>query len=194
MYLLITQSAIRTVHNMDQAAHPENTFQPRVDAPVSTQAEAESLRVQASVVYDLRDEFLRLRAAHIRQARARHIELLLELAEPLPLAYWDMGSLRNLVLDNLLSNALSHTATGGQVVLSVRQPDAYHLTLRVISSGAECTANAMSETDLYRNGSALQNMLLCVRTHKSTLRLIKDAHSSNTTFEIHLPLYALCMQ
>ena len=54
------------------------------------------------------------------QAAARHIELVLELQEPLPVLNADQAQLER-VLDNLLDNALRHTADGGQIRLQARR-------------------------------------------------------------------------
>ena len=54
------------------------------------------------------------------RTRAKNVELLVELQQPLPELRADQAQLER-VLDNLLDNALRHTASGGQICLQARR-------------------------------------------------------------------------
>ena len=60
------------------------------------------------------------RARFAERAQSRNIELLVELQQPLPVLNADQVQLER-VLDNLLDNALRHTASGGQIRLQARR-------------------------------------------------------------------------
>ena len=60
------------------------------------------------------------RGRFAERAKAKEIELLIDLQAPLPRLHADQAQLER-VLDNLLDNALRHTASGGQIRLQARR-------------------------------------------------------------------------
>ncbi len=69
---------------------------------------------------DVTDLLEHARARFAEPANAQHIELLVEAQPDLPRLYADQAQLER-VLDNLLGNALRHTAEGGQIRLQARR-------------------------------------------------------------------------
>ncbi|NVZ80206.1 KinB sensor domain-containing domain [Pseudomonas yamanorum] len=69
---------------------------------------------------DISDLLEHARARFAEQANAQNIELLVEEQSPLPRLHADRAQLER-VLDNLLGNALRHTADGGQIRLQARR-------------------------------------------------------------------------
>ncbi|MFC6335915.1 PAS domain-containing protein [Pseudomonas sp. CCM 7891] len=69
---------------------------------------------------DITDLLEHARARFAEQANAQHIELLVEEQSQLPRLHADQAQLER-VLDNLLGNALRHTAEGGQIHLQARR-------------------------------------------------------------------------
>ncbi|AZF61113.1 MULTISPECIES: KinB sensor domain-containing domain [Pseudomonas] len=69
---------------------------------------------------DVTDLLEHARARFTELANAQHIELLVEAQSDLPRLYADQAQLER-VLDNLLGNALRHTADGGQIRLQARR-------------------------------------------------------------------------
>ncbi|MBY8970002.1 MULTISPECIES: ATP-binding protein [Pseudomonas] len=69
---------------------------------------------------DVTDLLEHARARFTEPANAQHIELLVEAQPELPRLYADQVQLER-VLDNLLGNALRHTAEGGQIRLQARR-------------------------------------------------------------------------
>ncbi|SFS25921.1 KinB sensor domain-containing domain [Pseudomonas sp. NFACC42-2] len=69
---------------------------------------------------DVTDLLEHARARFAEPANAQHIELLVEVQSDLPRLYADQAQLER-VLDNLLGNALRHTADGGQIRLQARR-------------------------------------------------------------------------
>ncbi|MDN5508700.1 MAG: cell wall metabolism sensor histidine kinase WalK, partial [Pseudomonas sp.] len=69
---------------------------------------------------DVTDLLEHARARFAEPANAQHIELLVEAQPELPRLYADQVQLER-VLDNLLGNALRHTAEGGQIRLQARR-------------------------------------------------------------------------
>ncbi|MCS3515279.1 NtrC-family two-component system sensor histidine kinase KinB [Pseudomonas grimontii] len=69
---------------------------------------------------DVTDLLEHARARFVEPANAQHIELLVEVQSDLPRLYADQAQLER-VLDNLLGNALRHTADGGQIRLQARR-------------------------------------------------------------------------
>ena len=69
---------------------------------------------------DVTDLLENARARFVEPANAQNIELLVEVQSDLPRLYADQAQLER-VLDNLLGNALRHTADGGQIHLQARR-------------------------------------------------------------------------
>ncbi|MGO2766825.1 KinB sensor domain-containing domain [Pseudomonas taetrolens] len=69
---------------------------------------------------DIEEMLEHARARFAEAASAEHIELQLDLQQPLPRLNADQAQLER-VLDNLLDNALRHTASGGQIRLQARR-------------------------------------------------------------------------
>ncbi|OPA83132.1 PAS domain-containing sensor histidine kinase [Pseudomonas fluorescens] len=69
---------------------------------------------------DVPDLLEHARARFVEPAKAQNIELLVEAQDDLPRLYADQAQLER-VLDNLLGNALRHTADGGQIRLQARR-------------------------------------------------------------------------
>ncbi|NVZ20685.1 KinB sensor domain-containing domain [Pseudomonas costantinii] len=69
---------------------------------------------------DVTDLLEHAKARFTEQANAQNIELLVEAQSDLPRLYADQAQLER-VLDNLLANALRHTAEGGQIRLQARR-------------------------------------------------------------------------
>ncbi|KRP44788.1 KinB sensor domain-containing domain [Pseudomonas poae] len=69
---------------------------------------------------DVTDLLEHARARFAETANAQHIELLVEAQADVPRLYADQAQLER-VLDNLLANALRHTAEGGQIHLQARR-------------------------------------------------------------------------
>ena len=69
---------------------------------------------------DVTDLLEHARARFVEPANAQRIELLVEVQSGLPRLYADQAQLER-VLDNLLGNALRHTADGGQIHLQARR-------------------------------------------------------------------------
>jgi signal transduction histidine kinase len=68
------------------------------------------------------------------RARAKHITLLSDLAEPLPHLFGDKRKLRQILL-NLLSNAIKFTPTGGTITIGARLDTQGQFQLSVIDTG-----------------------------------------------------------
>ncbi|MES2870233.1 MAG: KinB sensor domain-containing domain [Pseudomonadota bacterium] len=69
---------------------------------------------------DIGEMLEQARARFVQAASEKQIELLVELQQPLPSLNADQAQLER-VLDNLLDNALRHTAPGGQIRLQARR-------------------------------------------------------------------------
>ena len=69
---------------------------------------------------DIEEMLEHARARFAEAASAEHIELQLDLQQPLPRLKADQAQLER-VLDNLLDNALRHTASGGQIRVQARR-------------------------------------------------------------------------
>lgn len=69
---------------------------------------------------NLEQMLIEARARFADRARAKNIELLIDLQPELPVLNADQAQLER-VLDNLLDNALRHTASGGQIRLQARR-------------------------------------------------------------------------
>lgn len=156
----------------------------------------------AAAVYDLRYELTGIYESFLDEASAKNIDFSMSIAEDMPVAFWDMQSLRQHLFDELLSNAIRCTPAGGKVGISVEKQDEYNLTIKIGDSGAGISAKAL-RASLFQTDAAdaeitapsgLSLMLSAVAAHKGTVRVITDEAFSGTVFMVTLPLYCLCMQ
>lgn len=155
----------------------------------SPRAIAKSAVVKAAAVYDFRLEMLRIQQAYAAEAHAKNIELTLVLGDEIPVAYWDMDSLRNNVLNTLLASAIHATPTGGKVMLSVHKFDNYNMIIRISDA-----APAISSIGAASDDTQQSEAVLCVLAHQGTIKRVKNDEQCGAVVEIMLPLYVLCMQ
>lgn len=153
----------------------------------------------AAAVYDLRHELIGIYESFAEEASAKNIDFSLSIAEGLPVAFWDMQSLRENLFKELLSNAIRNTPAGGKVGILVEKQDEYSLAIKIGDSGAGISAKAVYTSLFEMDGevgepSGLSLMLSVVAAHKGTVRVITDTAFSGTVFVVTLPLYCLCMQ
>lgn len=148
-----------------------------------------SHNVQAAAIYDLAVQITQIKDSFMPQAQAKNIDLSLAIDREIPVAYWDMSSLRDEVLNVLLGKAISHTPAGGKIALSMHELDNYTMSIKISCS----TANVNPGNNFALCGHDLNGALLCVLAHQGTMDLVQETEQSGATFEIKLPLYALCM-
>lgn len=169
----------------------------RINAMLNTsQHQPVQTTVSASAIYNLRDELTAIHAYFLHEAQAKNIDFTVSIADDMPVAFWDMESLRAQVFNTLLSNAICHTPAGGKVALIAEKYDDYNLLLRIGDTGSGLSATAVRSSLFLRHqksGTGLGNALSGIAAHRGTLRLT-DTREWTTVFEIKLPLYTLCIQ
>ncbi|HLG69052.1 MAG TPA: HAMP domain-containing sensor histidine kinase [Chloroflexota bacterium] len=129
------------------------------------------------------------------EASARGVKLLCSLGDPLPPVNADGERLAQ-VLGNLVSNAIRHTASGGQVHIAGRHEDG-NVVLTVEDSGEGIAANelpyvfdrfyrASSRTNAGSSGLGLAIVKALVTAHHGTIDVASQV-GVGTTFTIRLP-------
>jgi signal transduction histidine kinase len=139
---------------------------------------------------------VRQRSAHYQQLVAEaEIDLHIEAPEPMHVV-GDTVRLTQ-VLDNLVSNAVRHTPSGGRIVLTVRRTEA-QATLTVADTGEGIPEDALSRIferfyrgDRARGGEStglgLAIVQEIVRAHGGTVD-VKSVEGIGTQFSVRLPL------
>jgi signal transduction histidine kinase len=130
-------------------------------------------------------------------ARAKGVELAVE-AEPLPPVLADRAELLRL-LDNLASNALRYTPSGGRVELRARR-DARAAVIEVVDTGIGIAANELSEifkrffrasnavtSGIPGTGLGLAISQVVAEAHGTTID-VESAPGHGSTFRVRLPL------
>ena len=102
-------------------------------------------------------------------------------------AYWDMHSLRQLVINRLLAIAIANAPAGGEVAIRIRKPDDYTVSIHVENPDARLPQAQRDELS-----GSLHQAQRCIQAHKGRLELADEAFGP--TFRIELPLYALCIE
>lgn len=154
-------------------------------------------KIKPHAVYNLRQHFESLRDAFHYELLAKKIDLSLVIGEDMPVAYWDIDSLRIHVINNLISSAILHTPVGGKIAMQVGKSDDYTLSIKIADSGTgipACRRDSVlfKQSDQDRNGAALEKALFYVQAHKGEICVVDEPEG--TTCKIELPLYTLCMQ
>jgi len=167
------------------------------DLRVLSLADAGTLQLRREPT-DGRELLSQVREAHAPQAEKGGVDLRLNVSTELLMTRVDPERIRQ-VLGNLVSNALRHTAAGGEVVLEAAQISADEIELRVRDSGS-----GISDDDLphifdrfYRgdksrhegegeSGLGLAIARSIVEMHGGTIT-VESAYGQWTTFHIRLP-------
>lgn len=166
--------------------------------------QANSEKVNLRAVYRLQQELEHIRDTFSYEALAKNIDISISMPEDVPVVFCDIDSLRIHVLNNILSNAMHHTPTGGRIVLSVEIKDNQKLIIKVSDTGLGIPASERESVfrkhlrfDQFRNtvsGLGLFNAQQSVRAHNGKISVIDEPNFSGATFKIEIPLYAGCIQ
>jgi signal transduction histidine kinase len=71
-------------------------------------------------VNDLKEEVEEILKTFYLEARSKNVKLEIEIPEPVSRVYWDIEKLRLHVFNNIISNALRFTPTGGKIKISAK--------------------------------------------------------------------------
>lgn len=169
--------------------------------------QANSATINPLAVYNLRQEFECTRDTFSHKASTKRIDLSLFIADDIPVVYWDIGSLRTHVLNNILSNAIFYTPVGGKVAIHVEKSDDYKMSIKISDSGPGIRATERKNVlgkppELDKNSNVIGNKRvgglchaqLCVQAHKGNISIVDEPGFSGATFKIEIPSYILCMQ
>ena len=155
--------------------------------------------VELEVVEDLEEELIGIEKTFGCEAKAKGIDLSIVVESKLPIVRWDIKRLRYHVLNNLVSNALKFTPSGGRVVISA---EAFNETvlLKVADTGPGIPVEVQdkifkrfghtemcSERTKKGDGLGLYNAHLFVMQHDGKISLDKTV-CNGTTFQIELPI------
>lgn len=164
--------------------------------------QADSAAIKASAVYNLRHELECIRDTFLEDARAKRISLLISIEENIPVAFWDIASLRKRVFNNILSNTIRYVPVGGTISIGARKSDEYTMAIKISYAGSGIPV-ADSESVFQGNhkcdedinfSDGFNNALKCIQDHKGTLCIIDEPEFSGAAFNIEIPLYTLCIQ
>lgn len=148
---------------------------------------ADGSAINPCAVYNLRNCFEYIRETFAADAAAREIALSLEMDSDISVAYWDMHSLRQLVLNRLLAVAIANAPAGGKVAIRITKPDDYTVAIHVENPDARFPRAQRDELS-----GSLHQAQRCIQAHKGRFELADAA--SGPAFRIELPLYALCIE
>ena len=169
----------------------------------SARQQNDNFSINASAIYNLREELERLRADFLHEEVARDIHLSLSFDEDIRVAFWDMPILQEYVLTKLLSDAIFNTPVGGAIAIIVKKQNNYRITIQISDTRPEIDASEMksrfghyseSETSAQDQHQWVSDARKCIHLHKGELSIVDDPMFSGVTFLISMPLYELCMQ
>jgi signal transduction histidine kinase len=163
--------------------------------------EAGKEKVEPDWVEDLSSELLDVVKTFEYEAGARGIGMSLDITHPLPQVEWDIRRIRYHVLNNIISNSLKFTPSGGKIVLSARATE-MGVEIRISDTGSGIPENERkrifnkfekAENPLYSlhsgSGLGLYNAHLFVTQHGGKID-VENSSDKGTTFLIVLPLSA----
>ena len=156
--------------------------------------------VEFEFIEDLAKELIGIEKTFGCEAKAKGINLSIVVKSKLPVVRWDMKRLRYHVLNNLVSNALKFTPSGGSVIISAEVSNDIVL-LKVEDTGPGIPdemrdkifrrfghTEFCSERTKKGDGLGLYNAHLFVTQHGGRISLDKSVYHG-TTFLIELPVY-----
>jgi two-component system sensor histidine kinase VicK len=136
------------------------------------------------------------------EAGAKGIKMTLDAKNPLPEVRWDMRRIHYHVLNNIISNALKFTPSGGLITVSASASDEGAVKIRISDTGPGIPEKERkmifnrfergdSDTRRLHSGSGLglYNAHLFVTQHGGKIE-VESSSERGTTFLITLPLDA----
>ena len=113
------------------------------------------------------------------KAGERGINLAIETGDAAPMVYGDIGMLER-VLENLIDNALRHTADNGRVSVTLN-PQGDHVTVRVTDTGCGIPADKLKHVfdRFYRAGNSLPDNNQHAGLGLAIARRIVELHGSH---------------
>ena len=155
--------------------------------------------VEFELIEDLAKELIGIKKTFGCEAKAKGIDLFVVVKSKLPVVRWDMKRLRYHVLNNLVSNALKFTPSGGRVIISAEASDETVL-LKVADTGPGISLEMQDKifkrfghTEMYSertkkgDGLGLYNAHLFVTQHGGRISLDRSV-CQGATFLIELPI------
>ncbi|MBI3221829.1 MAG: hypothetical protein HYZ46_01800 [Nitrosomonadales bacterium] len=153
-------------------------------------------------VYDLHQEAEHVRAAFKREICGKHIGFSIHIAADLPAIYSDTNSLRikslrENILDRVLSNAIRHTPSGGEIAIHIEKFGDHAIAINISDSRPfqQPVTQTSRHTDQPSNGSPIRDTLdlhkalLCAQAHNGTLSVVERPEYPGITVQIEFPLY-----
>lgn len=191
---------INMLKRITGAGHDMSKLVENILAMAKMEAGKES--VEPEWVSGLEKEFRETLRTFEYEAKAKGIELSLELKSHLPAVRWDITKLRYHVLNNLVSNALKFTPPGGRITLGVQAADEI-VVIKVKDTGPGIPKeererifhrfeqiNLKSQRAFKGSGLGLYNAHLFVKQHGGRIYLDTSA-LEGAVFIIELPRDAL---
>ncbi len=168
------------------------------DLHLLTQAEARQLPLHKQAV-DMGVLVKETAVAFRSSAAENKVKLQVELLGSMPTVHVDADRMRQ-VVNNLLTNGLRHTPSGGQIMVSVEQIDAT-LQIRIKDSGSGIAAadlphlfDRFYRTDSARSrdqggaGLGLAIVRAIIEAHGGGVTAVSDGIGQGSTFTLWLPI------
>ena len=163
--------------------------------------------IKPLAIYNLRHELECACDTFAYELLSKQIDMSLFFAADIPVIFCDLESLRILVFNKIMSNAIRHTPVGGKISIVVELSDDNTMVIKISDSGPgipaperESVFRRYRKSGKYRKtsggnrGIGLYNALLCVQAHKGKLSIVSEPGISGATFKIEIPLYSGCIQ
>ncbi len=151
-------------------------------------------------IHDMQGEMLKVLTAFSSISAMKNIRLELDVDPNIPHVVWDMDKLRIHVINNVVSNALRHSPSGGRVLIRVADTGHDTVTIRISDSGPGIPVedrdhvfhkswhgDIARERVCGRSGLGLFNAMLVARAHGGNITVVDDPVDTGATFQIELP-------
>ncbi len=164
--------------------------------------EAGKDKIEPEFIFDIESELLETVNTFRYEAEARNIEITVEVKNPLPAVQWDMKRLRLHALNNLVSNALKFSPSGGTILVSA-EADGNMIVLKVEDDGLGVLPEererifkrfeqvGLTSTRVFKGaGLGLHNARMIVERHGGNIYALDATKRKGAAFVMLLPFTA----
>ncbi|VAX23523.1 hypothetical protein MNBD_NITROSPINAE04-2274 [hydrothermal vent metagenome] len=164
--------------------------------------EAGKDKIEPELVFDIKGELSETINTFRYEAEARNIKIIIEVENPLPVVRWDMKRLRLHALNNLISNALKFSPSGGTILVSA-ETDGNMVVLKVEDDGIGVPPEererifkrfeqvGLTSTRVFKGaGLGLHNARMIVERHGGDIYALDATKGKGAAFVMLLPFTA----
>jgi signal transduction histidine kinase len=168
------------------------------DILVMARLEANKESIKPIKICNLEEKFLDIVKTFKYERKLKHIDINLSIDKNIPVVYWDIDKIQYHVINNIISNALKFTPSGGLIQIKISFKN-NKVNIHIKDNGIGITKEYLENIfDKYKivdsnkksikgHGLGLYNAYNFVKKHKGTIKTTKGIDGKGAGFCIVLP-------